>query len=236
MSQYYPIFIDIRNKLVIVIGNEKPKPLKTLALLDYGAKIVLISTSISSIVKEAVDKGQIQWLKRDYTKGDLKKAFLVIMADTSDEPRNQSVFAEAEANNIPINTIDYTDLCSWISPAVATKGDVTIAISTNGKSPALARRFREELDKTSTIKTNFDLMDLADIVPLASDARTELKNKGLRVSNEHWQASLKDELIELVKNKEYTKAKKILMSDLLLGTSCECPPQTCKLFPVDTNS
>ena len=66
-------------------------------MLDYGAKILLISTSISSKVKEAVDKGQIQWLKRDYTKGDLKKAFLVIMADTSDEPRNQSVFAEAEA-------------------------------------------------------------------------------------------------------------------------------------------
>ena len=57
MSQYYPIFIDIRNKLVIVIGNEKPKPLKTLALLDYGTKIVIISTSISSKVKEAVDKG-----------------------------------------------------------------------------------------------------------------------------------------------------------------------------------
>ena len=95
--------------------------------------------------------------------GDLGGAFIAVAA-TGDDDANEMISKEARERNVLLNVVDVTHLCTFIAPAVARRGDVTIAVSTGGASPALARKFREELSAAS-------LLEYADLAPLLSFAR-----------------------------------------------------------------
>ena len=152
------------------------------------------------------------------------------MADTSDDAVNQAVSEEARERNVPLNVADVTDLCTWITPSVARRGEVIVATSTGGASPALARRFREILNGTSRTPSRHELMDFADLAPLLSDARKQLLDKGIRLNLDHWQACLTDELIDLVQAGQIEQAKQVLMDSLLVGTTCDCADTVCAMY------
>jgi siroheme synthase (precorrin-2 oxidase/ferrochelatase) len=107
---------------------------------------------------------------------------------------------------------------------------VTVAISTGGASPALARRFREQLSGAGRLATRHGVMELADLAPLLSEARGELARKGVRVSAEHWQACLTDELVDLVQAGRSRQAKDLLMAALQEGVGCDCVEGVCRLL------
>jgi siroheme synthase-like protein len=109
-----------------------------------------------------------------------------------------------------LNVVDVTDLCTWIAPAIVRRGDVSVAVSTGGASPALARRFREQLSGTNRLPTRRGVMELADLAPLLSDARADLAGRGQRVKVDHWQACLTDELVDLVQTGRRTQADVLL--------------------------
>ena len=125
-------------------------------------------------------EGGLAWVRRGYEPGDLEGAFVAIVADTSDDDVNRAVSAEARERNVPLNVADVTDLCTWIAPSIVRRGDVVVASSTGGASPALARRFREQLNGTNRVETGYDLMALADLAPLLSSARQELVRQGVQ--------------------------------------------------------
>ena len=230
MPLYYPIFLDLRGRRVVVIGGGAMGEEKVTRLLPYEAQVVVVSRDVTDEVAELADDGTIEWVRRPYRRGDLDGAFIAIVADTSDDAVNQAVSEEARERNVPLNVADVTELCTWITPSVARRGEVIVATSTGGASPALARRFREILNGTSRTPSRHELMDFADLAPLLSDARKQLLDKGIRLNLDHWQACLTDELIDLVQAGQIEQAKQVLMDSLLVGTTCDCADTVCAMY------
>ena len=230
MPLYYPVFLDLRGRRVVVIGGGAMGEEKVTRLLPYGAKVVVVSPDVTDEVSELADDGKIEWVRRPYRRGDLDGAFIAIVADTSDDAVNQAVSEEARERNVPLNVADVTELCTWITPSVARRGEVIVATSTGGASPALARRFREILNGECRLESRHELMDFADLAPLLSDARKQLLDKGIRLNLDHWQACLTDELIDLMQDGEIERAEKVLMDSLLVGTTCDCSDTVCAMY------
>ena len=230
MPLYYPVFLDLRGRRVVVIGGGAMGEEKVTRLLPYEAQVVVVSPDVTDEVSKLAQDGQVEWTRRLYRGGDLEGAFIAIVADTSDDAVNQVVSEEARERNVPLNVADVTDLCTWITPSVARRGEVIVATSTGGASPALARKFREILNGTSRIPTRHELMEFADLAPLLSDARKQLLDKGIRLNLDHWQACLTDELIDLVQAGQIEQAKQVLMDSLLVGTTCDCADTVCAMY------
>ena len=230
MPLYYPVFLDLRGRRVVVIGGGAMGEEKVTRLLPYEANVVVVSPDVTDEVSKLAQDGQIEWIRRPYRPDDLEGAFIAIVADTSDDDVNNAVSEEARERNVPLNVADVTDLCTWITPSVARRGEVIVATSTGGASPALARRFREILNGTSRTPSRHELMDFADLAPLLSDARKQLLDKGIRLNLDHWQACLTDELIDLVQAGQIEQAKQVLMDSLLVGTTCDCADTVCAMY------
>ena len=230
MPLYYPVFLDLRGRRVVVIGGGAMGEEKVTRLMPYGAQVVVVSPDVTDEVSKLAQDGQVEWTRRLYRGGDLEGAFIAIVADTSDDAVNHAVSEEARQRNVPLNVADVTDLCTWITPSVARRGEVIVATSTGGASPALARRFREILNGTSRTPSRHELMDFADLAPLLSDARKQLLDKGIRLNLDHWQACLTDELIDLVQAGQIEQAKQVLMDSLLVGTTCDCSDSVCAMY------
>ncbi len=230
MPLYYPVFLDLRGRRVVVIGGGDMGEEKVTRLLLYDAKVVVVAPDVTDEVSELADSGKIEWVRRQYRRGDLDGAFITIVADTNDEAVNNSVSEEARERNVPLNVADVTHLCTWITPSVARRGDVIVATSTGGASPALARRFREILNGECRLESRHELMDFADLAPLLSEARLQLLDKGIRLNLDHWQACLTDELIDLVQAGDIERARNVLMDSLLVGTTCDCADDVCQMY------
>lgn len=145
MTKYYPIFLKLKNKQVVVIGGGQVAERKILTLLERGAKIKVISPELTHKLRDLANEGKFLWEKREYQRGDLEGAFLVIGA-TNNPNVQEAIFNEAEERGIPCNIVDKPDFCSFIVPSLLERGDLTLAISTGGASPAVARRLRERLE------------------------------------------------------------------------------------------
>ena len=230
MPLYYPVFLDLRGRRVVVIGGGAMGEEKVTRLIPYGAQVVVVSPDVTDEVSKLAQDGQVEWTRRLYRGGDLEGAFIAIVADTSDDAVNHAVSEEARERNVPLNVADVTDLCTWITPSVARRGEVIVATSTGGASPALARRFREILNGECRLESRHELMDFADLAPLLSDARKQLLDKGIRLNLDHWQACLTDELIDLVQAGQIEQAKQVLMDSLLVGTTCDCADTVCAMY------
>ena len=230
MPLYYPVFLDLRGRRVVVIGGGAMGEEKVTRLLPYEAQVVVVSRDVTDEVAELADDGKIEWVRRPYRRGDLDGAFIAIVADTSDDAVNQAVSEEARERNVPLNVADVTELCTWITPSVARRGEVIVATSTGGASPALARRFREILNGECRLDSRHELMDFADLAPLLSDARKQLLDNGIRLNLDHWQACLTDELIDLVQSGDIERASQVLMDNLLVGTTCDCSDTVCAMY------
>ena len=146
MPRYYPAFIDVRGRDCVVIGCGDLGEEKVVKLLECAARVIVISSNVTSKVRELADEGNVEWIMRDYEDGDLERAFIAI-ANTGDSEMDKRIYREAEERNVILNVVDVTHLCTFIAPSVARRGEVTVATSTGGASPALARTFRGEAGK-----------------------------------------------------------------------------------------
>jgi len=227
---YYPVYLDLRGRRVVLVGGNVNAVKKVRGLLVCGPDLVVIAPELEDEIRAHADAGRLTWVKRGYQRGDLEGAFLAMVADTSDEAVNQAVYDEARERNVTVNVEDVTHLCTFIAPSVVRRGDVAVAVSTGGASPALARKFREVLSGTSAVRTRHGIMEFADLAPLLSDARLELKRRGVAVSNEHWQACLTDELVDMVQAGRTDEARRSLMERLESGLGCGCARGTCRLW------
>jgi precorrin-2 dehydrogenase/sirohydrochlorin ferrochelatase len=142
MTNYYPAFINLCGKNCVVVGGGKVAERKIAGLLGAGANVTVISPVITDAIEKHKKNGKIKHIKRDYKKGDLKSAFLVIAA-TSDEGINSRVSGDAP---FLVNVVDRPGLANFIVPSVVSRGPMTIAISTSGASPAMAKAVRKELE------------------------------------------------------------------------------------------
>jgi precorrin-2 dehydrogenase/sirohydrochlorin ferrochelatase len=206
---YYPAFINVENRTCLVIGGGEFAEEKVFKLLSHGAKIKIVSPDITKNIKNILDKEEVVWIKRKYSSGDLKDVFIAISA-TGDEIANDQVFKEAEDRNVLLNVVDVTHLCTFIAPSVATRGGVTVATSTGGSSPALARKFRETLEGGCECR----LLEYGDLTTILSEVRKEIRDKNILVSVDRWQECIDEGLLDLVQKGKVDEAKKRLLSGL----------------------
>lgn len=145
MTKYYPMMLNLENKKCVVIGGGEIAFRKIKELLEYGSQIIVVSKNIDERIKQ-LQNSNIILIKDSYNKKYLENAFIVI-ASTDDKLVNNEIFNDCNERNILINVVDEPKNCSFIVPSKVRRGDLTISISTNGKSPLLARMIREDLEK-----------------------------------------------------------------------------------------
>jgi len=144
---YYPLFVDLRNKKVVVVGGGSVAERKVQGLLSADAHIKLVSPEVTEALKKMASDGLIHHVARAFVPEDLDKAWLVIAA-TDDTEVQELVYKEALSQRIFCNVVDLPEFCSFIVPSIIRRGDLCLSISTGGMSPALAQRLRKELEQS----------------------------------------------------------------------------------------
>jgi siroheme synthase-like protein len=146
MTAYYPIYLQLQDQPCVVVGGGEIAEGKVDGLLAAGARVMVVSPELTPHLHELVERNAIAHIARRYQPGDLVGAFLVICA-TDQTEINHQVWQEASAQRQLVNVVDDTPRCNFIAPAILRNGDLTIAISTGGKAPALAVRLKERLQQ-----------------------------------------------------------------------------------------
>jgi len=206
-SSYYPIFLNIHQKKCIVVGGGEVARRKVRALLERGAIVQVIAPTLDSELSHLANNNTITVLQRNYEPGDLKDALIVIAATTEAET-NRKVAMEAKRRGILVNVVDNPEQSDFIVPSCLHRGDLTIAIATAGKSPALARKIRTRLE------SDFG-KEYVSLVKLIGEVRSELKRRRVKVNASIWQDALDlDQLIKMVRAGQYEKAKATLLNNM----------------------
>jgi precorrin-2 dehydrogenase/sirohydrochlorin ferrochelatase len=191
IPSYFPICLDVTNRTSVVVGGGDVAERKVSLLLEVDARVLIISPELTPALRRWRDEGRLEHLARSYRDGDLTAAFLVVAA-TNDEAVNHAVAAEARQRGVLVNVVDDPAYCDFILPAVLRLGDLTVTVSTGGRSPAIARLVRDEL-------AEFLTAEHATLLDIAAEVRKALRERGQRPSPEAWRRALDGDLLALVR-------------------------------------
>ncbi len=144
--RYYPVHLDVRGRRCLVVGGGGVGSRKANTLLECGALVTVVSPAATETLRLLAEEGRIELKSRAYSADDLAGVFLVIGA-TDDEDLNCRISRDAEARRILCNIADRPEVCNFILPSIVKRGDLVLTISTAGKSPALAKRLRQDLER-----------------------------------------------------------------------------------------
>jgi precorrin-2 dehydrogenase/sirohydrochlorin ferrochelatase len=142
----FPMFVKLEGRPCLVVGAGMIGEGKIGSLLEAGASVFVVSPCVTPRVREWSAAGAIKWLRRKFKQYDLAGKFLVIAATPSAKV-NASIFDEARRRKVLCNSVDDPPHCDFFYAAIVRRGDLQIAISTNGKSPALAQRLRKRFER-----------------------------------------------------------------------------------------
>ena len=202
--RYYPVNLDIRNKKCLVVGGGEVGTRKVITLLECGAFVTVVSIKASEKLLKLAESGLIELKRRPYTGADLGGMFLVICA-TDDEELNRQVGRDAGKINMLCNIADRPESCNFILPALVKRGDLVIAVSTSGKSPAFAKKIRKDLEKQYGV-------EYADFLKLMGAIRKKL------LSNSHepeahkplFEKLINKDIVQLIKKNDADKIDSVL--------------------------
>ncbi len=147
MMQTFPLFLSLQGRRALVVGGGDAAARKAELLLKAGAQVSLVAGTVGGEIAQLISEGHISWAGRTFHDGELDGVSLVIVA-TEDEAEQARVSTSAQNRCVPVNVVDRPALSSFIMPAIVDRAPVTIAISTAGTAPALARRIRAEIERT----------------------------------------------------------------------------------------
>ena len=203
----YPIFVDTTGRRVLVIGGGHVGAEKVRGLLAAEAAITVVSQDLIEELEAAKAVGRIEHVARAYQESDLDDGWDFVMVATDDGASNADIAAACRRRRIWVNAADDPANCDFILPSVVRKGKITLAASTAGASPALARRLREELDAYLTE----EMPALADLL---AEVRTEVRRQGVHVDNDAWQEAIDEQLRVLLAQRKYEQARSRLYAQL----------------------
>ena len=222
--RYYPVFLDIADKPVVVIGGGNVALQKVEGLVDAAAQVTVVSPELNEEIQKLRDDGKIMHIKRPYQRGDLEGYDLAFVA-TDDYEENRRVWQEGRERRIWVNAVDDIPNCDFIMPGIVRKGDLVVAISTSGTSPAMARKAREDIEEFLTEED-------AALLDLAAEIRREFKEQGVavqgcercgRTNTDVWNAALDGIVKKLLKEGDREGAKERVLN-LLMAPSGEAAP------------
>ncbi len=210
---YYPVFIELKDRACLVIGGGPEAQRKVEGLLAAAGRVTVISPTLTRALQAMLAAGDIDHQQREYQEGDVE-GYEVVMVATDDGAINAEVAAEGRRRRVWVNAADDTENCDFILPAVIRRGSITLAASTGGTSPALARRLREELEAYLTE----EMPALADVL---ADVRKDLRSRGIVPEADLWQTAIDEELRVLLAQRKYRQAKARLLTSLGAGELVE---------------
>ena len=211
---HYPVFLDIHGLRCLVVGGGPVAYRKAKTLLEHGAAVTVVSPDLCPEMKNLARDANVHAVLGEYDAGNLRDVFLAIAA-TDDARVNRRVAAEAGERGVLVNVVDDLESSRFIAPSYLRRGDVTIAISTGGASPALARRIRVKLE------TEFG-SEYAQLASLLGEVRTGLKSRGVTVPGDTWQEALDLEpLLELLRARRVDEAREMVLERLGVASEPE---------------
>ncbi len=214
--KYYPVCLDIRNRDCLVVGGGAVACRKVKTLLECGANVTVVSPEFSAEL-EGMDKENLLLIRRPYAPSDVAGRFLVIGA-TDDEAENRKISRNAEEHNVLCNIADLPDACNFILPSIVKRGDLLLAISTCGNSPAFAKHLRKNLEKAFG-------EEYTEFLQLMGGVRKKLLETR-HAPEEHkplFEALIDAGLLGLVKEKKTEEINRLLNDTVgdILGDSCD---------------
>jgi siroheme synthase-like protein len=202
----YPVFLEMKDRRCVVIGGGAVAERKVEGLVEVGANVTVISPAITDRLRDMLTQGAIRHVAREYRTGDRAGYDLVFVA-TDNSEINAAVSNEARLLRIWVNSADDPDHCDFILPAVIRRGDLAVAVSTGGVSPAVTRAIREELDEYFT-------GDYARFVEVAGEVRSQLREKSISADADAWNRALQGDFRRLIKEGRAVQAKALLLKTL----------------------
>jgi len=191
--KYYPVYLELRDRPCLVIGGGTVAERKTLALLEAGANVTIISPALTAKLHEFSDSGKITYVQKQYEESDVSGQFLVIAATPSVEV-NTLVAHACRKRHVLVNVAVPPEESSFIVPSVVERGDLVIAISTSGASPALAKKIRQDIEQQYGREYGLFLDKMAAI---RNRVREEVPDQHKR--NEVFQAIVNSDVIDLIR-------------------------------------
>lgn len=205
-NRYYPIALDMTARPVLVIGGGAVAERKVEGLLAVGARVTLLSPALTPRLAGWVEEGRVTHVARGYRPDDLAGQQLVFVA-TDDRAVNAAVAREGRARAVLVNAADDPDHCDFILPSVLRRGDLIVAVTTGGASPALAGVIREELEPHFS-------ESYAALLEVVAEVRAELRHRSIRASGETWRRALDADLRRLIGAGRRAEAKARLLESL----------------------
>lgn len=204
---YYPVMLDVHRKRCVVVGGGEVALRRVKALVQHDAQVEIISPELCPELTQLAATGAVKATLRGYKAGDLHGAFVAVAA-TDDGTTNSQVAEEAMERGVLVNVVDTPELCSFIVPSCFHRGAVSIAVSTGGKSPALARRIRTELEGSFGHEYGW-------LASMVEQVRSELRQREITIPGEAWQRALDlDVLLEMLRLGQWDEAKRRLSDSL----------------------
>jgi len=215
---YLPIFIKLQQQICWVIGGGTIAARKASLLLEAGATVTVIAPGTKNEMARLIEQGRCHWLEHAFADADLEslpKPKLIIAA-TDDRQTNQAVYQWGESQGILVNVADQTDLCRFILPAIIDRAPLTIALSTGGRSPVLARILKAKLE--AMIPAGF-----GRLTELLGQFRDQVKSKLTTVEKrkDFWESTLTPSLIEKSAQGDMQAAAQYIQQQLSNATNTD---------------
>ncbi len=218
MTATYPAQLDLRDRPVLVVGAGEVAADKLARLVPTGARISVVAPEATPVVEALARDGAVRWHRRPYQRGEVASYRLAVTA-TDDPAVNRQVFTDGEATNVFVNSADDPDNCSFILPAAARRGPISVSIGTEGRSPALAgwlrRRYQADLDD-----------GMLHLLELLIEARGELRHRRGTSEHDGWTPALDGGLLDLIRAGRVDEARDRLDAALGLDDHPDPDPTT----------
>ena len=205
--KYYPAYLDLRERPCLVIGGGAVAERKALALLEAGAVVTINSPALTPKLHELSDSGKITHLQKKYDEKDLAGAFLVIAATDSAEV-NTLVASACRKKHVLVNVVVPPEASNFIVPSIVERGDLLIAISTSGASPALSKKIRQDIEQR--YGTEYEIF-LEKLSAIRKRVLEEVPDESKR--RQVFQAIVDSDVIDLIRQGK-TNAAELRMADI----------------------
>jgi len=202
----YPVMLDLSARPCLVVGGGAVAERKVEGLVEAGARVTVVSPSLTHRLLRLARDARFRWRPREYVAGDAA-GFVLVMVATDDRSVNPLVAAECRERGILINCADDPACCDFILPSVLKRGALTVAVSTGGASPTMARLVREELEALLP-------GDVAALTDVMAEVRRTLREGGISLDAERWRKALDGELRRLAAAGRTAEARTRLLERL----------------------
>ncbi len=186
----YPAVLSLCGRACLLVGGGAVAERKAEGLLDAGARLTVVSPRLTPRLLALAEDACLRWIPREYAEGDVA-GFVLVVGATDDATVNARLAAEARECGAWVNCADDPAHCDFILPAVVRRGAMTVAVSTGGTSPAMARLLREALEEILTD-------DYGALVEVAAGVRRCLRDRGTAPGIDAWRRALDAEVRRLV--------------------------------------